>query len=415
MGDKRVFSENFGTDLDVANNGGVTTSVSVNNGALFDTNTDKIIYSQTEVFNNKELTVKLVFTPNFDNDSGAVHYFYDSYNNRNYILLSGSTGNLQITFNDKNVANIASAIVKAAWKTNEKNTLYVSSVSGNTSVFLNGTKIQDSNTATWSPDYMTEFTVGNNHTPTVAFIGTLHEFSVYHTAWTDQEVEDDYAGTTYSSLDASKSLIYLTGRNRYTGTVEYTENLGTVGDLICGDGTTRTTFPTFNPPKEISFDGGDYLETDGTVDFASTDSYLLHCRFTSTGVGFIMDNRDTSLKGIACYINGTGAITVASNGTSATYITTTEKFNDGIERDLVVVWNNIDSTNLQASIYIDGELIRTQSLNVPTAITSTIRIGNSKSFTPFQGTMKDVGFWRASCTPRQVRYINEKSLKTLNV
>ena len=423
MGDESVFREDFLSAQSVAEQGGVITGGTFNNGLVQTGTTDKVVYQdKTQLFNSAALTVVVEFTPDFDNDSGDVHYFYDSDGNRNYILLSGASGNMQIAFNDTQVANIASATVAAEWVTGSKNTLIISSTTGATSVWLNGTLILDAGATSWSKDDLTVFTFGNNATPTTCFTGTLHRMQVFHEAWTAQEAADEYNGVTYSDLDASKSLIYLPGRTRFSdGANEVTENLGTEGDLVCGDGTTSTTYPTFSAPKTITFDGGDYLETAGTIAVAAADSWLFHCRFMNTGSGadsdYIFDLRSAGNKGIWLQIDSDGKIRAIANGASSHTVTTDLAYDDGAERDLVAVWNDDDGgTNQTIAIYIDGVDVKSDSGASPDVITEEVFIGDWNGLSlGYNGTLKDVGLWRTTGTPRQARWLYKRSLKELNI
>jgi len=234
--------------------------------------------------------------------------------------------------------------------------------------------------------------------------------------WTTQEKLDDYNNTTYSALDAKKSLIALPLRSNFNdGSNDVTSNLGTEGNLVRGDGSTGSTQPTQIQPKGNSFDGGDYLETADTVALASTDSYVFHCRFKSnSGLNdYFMDWRAAAAnEGIGAFVNGSGNI-VAFADTST--VTTTGVYNDGIERDIVITWNN-SASNVLISIYIDGVLDNSVLAVASTAVTNKIVIGDWRDKTlGWVGNLKDVGLWKTTGTPRQVRWLNQRSLKEINI
>jgi hypothetical protein len=252
------------------------------------------------------------------------------------------------------------------------------------------------------------------------FDGTLKRIELYSEAWTAQEVSDDYNGVTYSALEANKSLIYLPGRSRFDdGSNQVTDNMGSEGDLICGDGSTATTYPTFNPLKEISFDGGDYLETAAGVSLAATDSLVFHCRFSTTSNNqYIMDWRSaaTNDAGTRILMDSSGRFLITTYDGSGNSVTTTNSFNDGAFHHLVATWNNIDASNVQATVYVDGFSEVTGSLAVPVADSGTIIIGDwvSKNL-GFTGTMEEVGLFKTTGTPRQARWLHERSLKELDI
>lgn len=85
--------------------------------------------------------------------------------------------------------------------------------------------------------------------------------------YTAAEATDLFRNTTFDVLDDSKALVSLPLRSHYNdGADQVTENLGTLGTITVGDGSTASTFPTQLAPHGMSFDGvNDYLEAETAV------------------------------------------------------------------------------------------------------------------------------------------------------
>ncbi len=193
-----------------------------------------------------------------------------------------------------------------------------------------------------------------------------------------------------------------------------TRNLGSEGDLLMGDGYTSGKFPVILQSHGYEFDGTDYLVTAESLSLSPTDNFIWHCRFTLTGTDdYMFDWRGAAGGGIGVFFDGSGNLVAYSNTQT---LLTAEEYNDGIERDLVVTWNNIDASNVRITVYIDRKLVATSTKVVPTAITNPIVIGAWRDLAlNFNGTMKDIWFWKTTGTPRQARWLHDRSLKTLNV
>jgi hypothetical protein len=382
---ERIFREDFSSILAMAQNSGVKTGTAAMNGSL-DCDGSSVSVAYKHVGTVK--TVKIIL------ESATT--------TEDILDLDGGTHTIEVGSGTITATNFSSAVI------------YVDGV-------VSSTLDTDEHTVVVTTDteiLATALTIGL--VGASYFDGTIKRVELFSETWTAQEVLDDYNKTVYSPIEATKSLIFLPGRARFTDSgQELTKNLGSEGNLICGDGSTATTFPTFSVPKIMTFDGGDYLETSAAADLAATDSLVFHCRFSTTSNNqYIMDWRSaaTNDAGTRILMDSSGRLLITTYDGSGNSVTTTDSFNDGAFHHLVATWNNIDASNVQATVYVDGFSEVTGSLAVPVADSGTIIIGDwvSKNL-GFTGTMEEVGLFKTTGTPTQVRWLYQKSLKEVNV
>jgi hypothetical protein len=421
MGDKRDFKEDFQSIQSVHNNYGTITATGVtfeDGGVTFNGTSGLISYPAARVTPTNEgvfvTWVKL-------NAVGSTQYIctsaYESGLN-NYLVLSVNASN-QLEYIQRNNDTATTVKGGTALSINTWYRVAFSSDGTAISIYLNGVAESLTVVGSNNGDWLAQTLLRDN----VVFGGLKRSSTIYDSlslkkpkfltkGWTAQEALDDYNGTTYSALDASKALIYIPGRTGFNDDVnEVTENLGTVGNLI-------NSGVTFNPLKELVYNGSGNLETAGNVALAATDSFVFHCRFTTTGTtDYLLDWRVAAgAGGIGVFTDGTGRVTAYSAGLTSHTLVTSLSYNDGVERDMTVTWNNTDASDLVLTIYIDGELVASQTRNVPTGITRPIVIGDWRDKTlGWVGTTKDTGLWRTTGTPRQARWLYNRSLRDLNL
>lgn len=417
MGDGQLFREDFVSKQGISDNGGVITGTPTIRGGKATFTTGEYIY-----YPNKRINYGGAFTVSgyvtLTGDAGAGAVWSDGESTYNTVLYqSGSS--TQLAFYVKTASGLKNAThtLKQDTRTHVTCVYDKTEVNQKLRIYING--VLASSGTGYAEDLDEPVGPFGVATYGSAFIGDIEPLTVTEGACTAQEVLDEYNGTTYSALDASKSLIYLPGRTGFNdGSNEVTENLGSEGNLICGDGSTASTYPSFTPPKEMSFDGLDYLKTTGTITTTTSDSFLFHCRLstTDTGTRYIFDLRDGSNEGLAIYKTGAGLITAFTNDGGLNPVVGSKAINDGSEHDVVVAFNNVSATKVNISIRIDGELDVSTEVDIWSVITSKIFISATVGASAgWVGTMKDVGVWKTTGTPRQARWLHERSLKELNV
>lgn len=175
----------------------ITGSPVIDFGAELDSSTPDYFNLNLDVakniFNHDPISFVIEFTPNFDYDDGETRVFFSA-GVPLYSIYKFADDNIELNMGGTAIAVIASATYSAYWAVNERNVLVVSSTSGDTNVWLNGTQILTNDATAWTfgtPD--TCFTIGTDCGDTGdAFDGTLHSVKFFHSLLTADEALDYY-------------------------------------------------------------------------------------------------------------------------------------------------------------------------------------------------------------------------------
>ncbi len=201
------WADKFGSAALVRSNGGTITGAptfSASEGVALDGVNDYVTY---DVIANQweqasEISFLMEFTPNFAHTGpGATRQFFDGFpSTERYTLYILSNGNLGLFCGATVIATIPLANYTNYWNAYSRNSIFISSESGNTSVWLNGFLILDSDATVWTPGSVTALKIGSRHDGANKFKGTIHRFRVFKSKLTDQEAVDYCNGTVFDYL-----------------------------------------------------------------------------------------------------------------------------------------------------------------------------------------------------------------------
>lgn len=190
------------------------------------------IFSLLGQISEPEITIKMVFTPDFDTDDDNYRYLYNTTPNNEYRVLkhknSGSNV-LLVYLGGSAIVSIPEATYSPYWKTNQKNVLIVSSKSNDTDVYLNGNRIVYSDGDTWNITYPTTLALGSLNLGGY-FKGIINGFYIYRGKWTEDDVALDYNNSIFTypnrascwfdmatrRVNGSGHITKSKGNNRYT-------------------------------------------------------------------------------------------------------------------------------------------------------------------------------------------------------
>lgn len=231
-------------------------------GCDMDGSNDYITYAipNTLLGGAPKVSITVRFTPDFLLEDSSGHYIMDATTGARYLMLKNASNNLQIFLGNTSLFNIATATVAAQWKELQENVLTISGESGGTNeVFLNGVSL-GTNTTAWTPAGATELVAGSLATGGTYFDGKIHSIQVKNDLTTVQEALDLTNNSTFNFQN--KADVWLDMKSQSSdGTNQITKDKsGNGNDLLLGDGTTTTTFPSFLNPG-FQTDGGDYMQT----------------------------------------------------------------------------------------------------------------------------------------------------------
>lgn len=253
------------------------------NGVTFDGNGNLSYAVAGPKILRSTLTFKIKFTLGFSPDDGITRYLFNISTAaglaRTLVAKAGATNLLTISAgNTTTVLSVAYATWSAALVAGE-NTLIVSTTSGATSAWLNGTLIGTSATAWALQSSPTTFTIGSLYNGTSRWIGTVSALEIYGNTCTD--VDEPYLrnGTLISKLD--DYLVAIPGTSYYKRASDglfVTDVDGSAGitqALMGSDGSTAAQFPKVAREaglvRGFSFDGGDQLNLGDSDALSFTD------------------------------------------------------------------------------------------------------------------------------------------------
>jgi len=146
------------------------------------------------VFNTANLSILFDFTPVgaaaddtyyvlMDGADGGTRYGIHKTANANSNTLAILCGGTVVEF-------IALSIYENYWWANTRNTLVLTSTTGNINVWLNGQQILTSDTTAWTPADPTTVYVGSSFLPGSYFSGDMHHVKVWQKLLTPTQVQD---------------------------------------------------------------------------------------------------------------------------------------------------------------------------------------------------------------------------------
>ena len=303
-GDKTLFRTTFDTPASVAAQRITTVGApAIDKGVVIVDETDQVTFT-TPWHHRSSFHIMVRFTPTFAVDDGVDHYFFDTTtgDQRARMLLLGD--DLRLYLGNELLLVVADTAVQANWNVGAINTIIVSGTSGDTSVWLNGTLVADSDVSTFTCGWAATTTyIGgrNDGAANEDAAGTYHEFLIGDGVLTDEDAAALYGNGIESTeaadvLRPEEALVWLPMHRQQgqtsAGDPSKTPNIGSLGsaaDAFLGsDGETAAEVPTLLSPKGFSFDGADDLLTipdsdglsfgDGSSD--SPFSIACFCRFT---------------------------------------------------------------------------------------------------------------------------------------
>jgi hypothetical protein len=211
------------------------------------------------------ITFVIEFTPNFAVDADEIDVFWDATGGICTLLKHNNANSniLRLVLGGTTIFELVGTGYQSHWRVGERNVLIVSSVTGDTNVWLNGTKIVDGDATAWTPQHALAFFVGADNGGAEKFDGVIHELHIFHDVWEGLQEENWRQTRTFNFT--SRAGVWLDMKSKLglgvTGSEFSTrDKSGSGRQTLLGNGTAAASFPTFHNPG---------FETDG-----ATDEYL---------------------------------------------------------------------------------------------------------------------------------------------
>lgn len=138
-------------------------------------------------------TIAIVFQPDFDWDADAYYYLFDSTVGARYSVLkrTNADGNtLQFLLGNTSVENLASAVYSPYWINGGRNVLIISGTTGNLNVWLNGHQIITADSTAWTAAEVSNIVIGAANNYTSPYDGEILGFYVWPEALSHLQVAD---------------------------------------------------------------------------------------------------------------------------------------------------------------------------------------------------------------------------------
>lgn len=281
----------------IENGGGIEGNPTYSKGIVLDGTNDYINYNNVaDRFKSASISFVITFVPDFDFDENIVRYLFSSTSEdyRIFKLNNASNNQFQITLGNTLIANIPSATYSPAWRRGAENILVITSTTGDTSAWLNGTQILTNDGSAWTPVNVTEFYVGAASNGSGPFDGEITGIKVFNVQLTDQEALDISNQVTYNYMNQITANYPMTMAYHDPTNNQTLDASGNGYHMGWGTGSvpTRPTKNTTIPGYD--FDGGDFMVLAsglGITDYPVTMSIWF--RSQGTGITCFIDLADS--------------------------------------------------------------------------------------------------------------------------
>jgi len=402
----------FESAAEVADDGGTVTGAptySAAHGVTLDGANDYITYNMlANEWTPAGFSCEVQFTPTFALDDGAAHFLFDGPAMGVYSVVKNAADGLQVFLGNVGVGTAVFATVAAAWNALAMNTIEVTSTSGNTSMWLNGTQIIVSDATAWTPIPPAWIVVGATNGGASKFAGTIHSIKFFNAQLTDQEGEDYSNGVQWDYHGAATPL--YTGR---LGTYDPAHNLVLDASGNGRDGTISGATKVVGKPGYL-FDGNnDYINCtlDGGADLrlsvacwaqrdangGNDDRFWTQYFGNEVNIELVLrlDNDEINM------IHGHGGLDQGSG-----------IFMPAGQYDPYHLVSTFDSANVWR-LYVNGALAYTSGVLTATSFGTKFRWGYAT--VSWAGTMWGMAIWeRAVLTPLQIADLYEREMLGIN-
>ena len=420
-----IFSETFESKYAVERNEGTVVGTPVIDfGATFNGTTDYIQYTPWNgtMLNSDELSFVLEFTPHFDWDyADAAVTLWDIRDNANgnssNLIKNGINERFEFYISGSYIGAWDNALFENVWKINERNVLVVSTKSGDTELFLNGTLISNSKPSAWTPNALTTKArlASDVTTPRYFFDGVYHSFKIFQSKLTQQEVLDFYNNSTYTYRNKAVVDLPMTAECHDPDNVRTLDKSGNGHHATFGDGSTPTKYPAKLSKHGYSFDGTtDYMTMLDNANLRTSKITVIALinkdEYTDSQSVIIQSGDPTDYSTFNWSIENL-ADSIVFNGRTG--------FFSGVVpvRGLITVGFQADNDNSVTNIICNGEIVQTHADRpVGTDNTTPVSIGKKTgtSGRDFHGSIKQIFITGDFLTSLQLKDLHINLMKKVN-
>lgn len=415
-----IWMETFSDAGSIVENGGTLVGTpTFNKGIVLDGTTDYVSFNNVVgKFNHASMSIFIKFVPDFAYDENAQRTLLDTTNGARYRIVkqnNASSNVLSIVLGGTTIADIPSATYDSSWNQGEENVLVITSTTGDTSAWLNGTQILTNDNTAWTPLNPTEMYAGAKYDASGLFDGEMTELKVFSKQLTDQEGLDLSNQTVYNYINQTTADIPMNMANHDPTNTRSLDVSGNGYHMTWGTGAVGT-FPTKNTTTQgYDFDGGDFMVISsglGITDYPVTMSIWF--RTQGIGISCFIDLADSSSS-----TRNMSLILDVNEQLQATVRNPTFNSAGGLQADKgnwihgVGVFHSTTSREL----YVNGTLYASDTGSVTMYTPDRFTIGRFGDLTP-SGTitadMAKAKVWNLALTPMQIVDLYYKDLNNFS-
>lgn len=176
----------------VANAGVISGAPTFDNGIVLDGTGDYVTYQLSDpLITEAVVTFCVEFTPQFAAADNVLKRIFHSTSGFTVTKLQDALNNaLRIVMDGVIVADISLATYEPYWNVGERSFLCVTSISGKTNAWMNGTHILSNDVSAWAFSNLNDLVVGANVGGGSAFEGTIHSMKVFNREFSVKEGRD---------------------------------------------------------------------------------------------------------------------------------------------------------------------------------------------------------------------------------
>jgi len=401
----------------VAQSGSITGTPTFNKGVVLDGTGDLVSYNNVVgKFDHTALSIVIRFIPDFVYNENVQRTLLDTTNGARYRIVkqnNAASNVLSVVLGGTTIADIPSATYAAYWNVGEENVLVITSVTTDTSVWLNGIQILTDDNTAWTPLNPTEMYIGAKYDSSGLFDGEFLEVKVFSVQLTDAEAEGISNKTTYNYINNTRGDYPLNFANHDPTNNRILDVSGNGYHMDFGTGAVGT-FPNKNTSiPGYDFDGGDFFVISsglGITDYPFTMSVML--RTTSPGIVCAMDLADSSSGSKNCSIRID----------TSNYIQASMRSGGGFSAAGSTIGNNgnwihavaVFASTTSKKLYLNGVLEGTNTTSVAFFTPDRFTIGRFGDLTPganMVGDMTRARVWAVELTPLQIKDLYLRDLK----
>jgi len=425
MGDKQVFREDFITTALAVDNGATLTNATVANGVMTCADGGAEYVKDLSLFWQIGGTIRMRIRTD---STEALFYRFFTYGidvNRSLTFSrKASDGTYLVQIRTASGDNYYSTAVTAGQSASVEEIVITWDPSTTTFILYIEKVLRGTDTTAGAVAISANTiygTIGLGKT-NLSWVGEIHSTEIYiGDIWDLQTVEDAYNNSTYSEIDASKALAWLPFRSRYNdGSLERTKNLGKGADVIVGDGSTSTTYPTFLTPHGAQTDGGDYIKSTNLSSTLTALSFVCVFKLPSYG-SYCLGSYEKSggVTGFIMLSNGSTALQFYCGGAGGTNAALFSYADVSSRSPILVAIGTGNGTT--TSLYVNGAKGTNATIPATPSVDSNYVLS---LFSRYSTTTQPCGsgtviynamMFDYALTERQVQYLTQYLMKQINI